>query len=146
LAVAAGDARRPPVPARAAWRDHAGIGGGDLGLGRCGAGAFLDNRFRPGVDQVIRVHSEDVGLLSIEDRPDELFLGLVQLAPAWQQRGIGTSILRRLLADASAAGKPFTLQVLRTNAAAFRLYRREGLEVVGETTTHLLMSSRTGRI
>jgi hypothetical protein len=33
-----------------------------------------------------------------------------------------------------------------TNAAAFRLYRREGLEVVGETTTHLLMSSRTGRI
>jgi GNAT superfamily N-acetyltransferase len=73
---------------------------------------FFDNRFRPGVDQVIRVHSEDVGLLSIEDRPDELFLGLVQLAPAWQQRGIGTSILRRLLADASAAGKPFTLQVL----------------------------------
>jgi GNAT superfamily N-acetyltransferase len=45
----------------------------------------------------------------VEDHPAELQSEIMELAPQWQGKGIGSGILRWLLGQAQQAGKPLTL-------------------------------------
>jgi GNAT superfamily N-acetyltransferase len=83
-------------------------------------------------------------VLVVEERPDELYLGLLELLPAWQNRGLGTDILRWLLALAAGTGRSLTLQVLRANPRAAALYEREGLRVISRDQIRLVMSAEAG--
>jgi GNAT superfamily N-acetyltransferase len=91
--------------------------------------------------QVTEVDGADVGVLGVEERPDELCLGLVELLPAWQNKGLGTDILRWLLRRAHTRGRPLSLSVLKANPRAAALYEREGLRVVDAGRVKLLMRS-----
>jgi ribosomal protein S18 acetylase RimI-like enzyme len=94
--------------------------------------------FDPDRYQVIVVEGQDVGALSVEQRPNEVFLGDIEILPEWRGRGLGTAILNELVTKAHQSGLPVTLQVLRGNPAQ-RLYDRIGFRVVGETITHIQM-------
>jgi ribosomal protein S18 acetylase RimI-like enzyme len=102
---------------------------------------MFDDRFAPDGVDVIEVEGEAAGMVSFEERDDEIFLASIELLPRWQGHGIGTAIVSLLLDAAEATRKPLTLRVLRTNPRAAALYRRLGLDVVGETGTHVLMAS-----
>jgi GNAT superfamily N-acetyltransferase len=91
--------------------------------------------------QVIEVGGQAVGVLVVEERSDELRLGLIELLPAWQGRGLGTDILRYLLRRAREMHLPLTLHVLRANPRAVALYERVGLRVVGSEPVRLLTRS-----
>jgi ribosomal protein S18 acetylase RimI-like enzyme len=71
-------------------------------------------------------------------RGHELFLGSIELAPEAQRTGIGSSIIRSVLREASQRRVPVRLQVFRQNPAR-RLYQRLGFHVTGETPTHVEM-------
>lgn len=58
--------------------------------------------------------------------------------PTRQGRGLGTEIVRNLLAEAAAARVPVELQVLKVNPAR-RLYERLGFTVFAEATIHYRM-------
>ena len=64
------------------------------------------------------------------------------LLPEHQGRGIGTHLIKTLLAEAAHQLKPVHLQVLKVNLRARQLYERLGFEPTGETHTHFLMSTR----
>jgi GNAT superfamily N-acetyltransferase len=100
---------------------------------------MLADAFGRQARRVIQVDGQDVGVLVVEERPDELFLGLLELLPAWQNKGVGTDILRWLLRQASEMGKSLSLQVLRVNAGAASLYEREGLRIIGSDEIRLWM-------
>lgn len=91
--------------------------------------------------QIIQVEGQDAGVLVVERHADELYLGLIELLPAFQGRGIGAAIVRGLIAQARAEGLPLGLHVLRTNASARRLYERLGLRVVAEEPNRYRMST-----
>lgn len=91
--------------------------------------------------QIIQVEGQDAGVLVVERHADELYLGLIELLPAFQGRGIGAAIIRGLIAQARAEGRPLELHVLRTNAPARRLYERLGLRVVAEEPNRYRMST-----
>lgn len=76
--------------------------------------------------QVIVADEVDIGRLKVERRQHEVYLGLIEIAPSHQGRGIGGQIVRGVLDDAFADGKRVCLNVLRVNTAAHRLYRRLG--------------------
>lgn len=76
--------------------------------------------------QVIVADEVDIGRLKVERRQHEVYLGLIEIAPSHQGRGIGGHIVRGVLDDAFADGKRVCLNVLRVNTAAYRLYRRLG--------------------
>ncbi|MGH8571695.1 MAG: GNAT family N-acetyltransferase, partial [Gammaproteobacteria bacterium] len=99
---------------------------------------FAD-RFQGKPRQVIQVAGQDVGVVELEERSDELYLGLLELLPAWQGQGLGSDILRALLRRAADAGKPLSLHVLKTNPRAAALYHRHGLRVVASEEAKLLM-------
>lgn len=72
----------------------------------------------------------DAGVLIVEYRPDEIYLGRVELHPGHQGQGIGTHLIRQLLDEAAALGHPVTLDVLTVNHRAYQLYHRLGFREV----------------
>lgn len=74
---------------------------------------------------------EPVGLLKLLRSPGEWEIVQIQLAPALQGRGIGRSLLRKILAHAARAGVSVSLSVLKANPAK-HLYEELGFEVFGE--------------
>jgi len=95
----------------------------------------------------LRVIEEDgsiVGFIETEKQRDRLVLRTIEIAPGFQRRGIGTKLLRELLARSWSTGLPVHLRVLRCNPAR-ALYERLGFKVVRKTETHVLMrTSRSG--
>src|SRR5882757_5443639 len=70
----------------------------------------------------------DVALRPATTDDDEIFLGLIELAPEYQGRGIGSRLIRELIDG--AGGKRVTLSVLGVNDRAYQLYRRLGFTEV----------------
>lgn len=107
--------------------------------------AVQDEHFRRGYAsgdwQVIVAKGADAGLLSVQRRADEIFLGLIEIHPRHQRQGLGTRILRQLQSEAAASARPLRLRVLRVNPAR-RLYERLGFTVTGESATHTMMEWR----
>jgi ribosomal protein S18 acetylase RimI-like enzyme len=101
---------------------------------------YFRAHFDPQVLRVIQVDGEDVGMLYIQQRTEELFLVDLEILPEQQRRGIGTAVVRALQAEADRRGIPVALQVLKVNPGAQKLYRRLGFEVTGENDTHYLMA------
>ena len=100
---------------------------------------YFRRKFDPSARQVIQVEGRDAGVVVVEQRPDEVYLSLIELLPEFQQRGIGTQIVNDIKATAHNAGLPVTLHVLRTNEQARRLYERLGFQVIGDEEVRLHM-------
>ncbi len=93
---------------------------------------YQRRKYAPERYQIIVVEGHDAGVLVVESRADELYLGLIELRPEDQSQGIGTRIVEMLERAASERGVPLTLHVLKTNIAARRLYERLGFEIIEE--------------
>jgi GNAT superfamily N-acetyltransferase len=96
----------------------------------------LDDSFNPSFWNVVLVGDVRAGILVVEDRPAEFFLSRIFLLPAFQKRGVGTALMRRLINRAKVAQKPLRLRVLRVNTGARRLYERLGFALTRSTTEH----------
>jgi ribosomal protein S18 acetylase RimI-like enzyme len=81
--------------------------------------------------QIITVDGVDVGWIQVAESPTEIRLQQFFISPDQPRAGIGTDVLRKLLATWRAAEKPVALNVLKNNPAR-RLYERVGFSVVGE--------------
>ena len=92
----------------------------------------------PADTRVITLDGADVGWLETIDTGAEFVLKQFYIAPAEQQRGIGTHVMDLLLKEWESAGKPIVLNVLKNNPAR-RLYERLGFALVGETDMKFLM-------
>ena len=81
--------------------------------------------FDPTFDEIIRLGEIEIGMMGVERRVDHWFLDKLYLLPAYQNRGIGTYLLMRLIEEANSAQVPLRLTVLEVNPAR-RLYERCG--------------------
>ena len=97
-------------------------------------------KFDPAASRIVVAFGRDAGQLSIEERPEEIYLNGIYLLPAYQGQGLGSQILRDVMAGAKQSDRPVRLQVLAGNPAR-RLYERLGFVVTGRNDTHFLMSS-----
>jgi ribosomal protein S18 acetylase RimI-like enzyme len=106
--------------------------------------ARFNGRFDPAAFAFIVVGGRDVGVLSVHDRAGELYVENVQIAPEEQSRGVGTAVMRSILARAAALGSAVTLQVLKANVRARQLYERLGFYATGEDDVHVRMRHDAG--
>ncbi|MGI8644548.1 MAG: GNAT family N-acetyltransferase [Thermomicrobiales bacterium] len=102
---------------------------------------YFREHFDPSRLRIIVVDGTDVGVLAVEHREDALFFSNIEIAPSFQGRGLGTEIVRDLLAEASNRRLPVALQTNRSNPAR-RLYQRLGFVETGETETHYEMTAK----
>lgn len=111
--------------------------------------AFLQQQFSaqhdhyhthyPGADfLIIERDGQPIGRLYVARWPRELRLMDIALLPQYRNRGLGTQILRGLLAEAQASGKRVSLHVEAYNPA-MRLYERHGFQKITDTGVYWLM-------
>jgi len=100
---------------------------------------FFDRGFVPKDTNIILVDDVAIGRIDLNHSHMEIFLGIIELMPESQGKGIGTEVMKGLMDEARTARLPIRLQVLKTNTGAHKLYKHLGFKSTGETTTHYLM-------
>ena len=81
--------------------------------------------------QVIMVDGNAAGMLSVADRPNDIYLWDIELDPAFQGRGIGSAVIQGLQSSSAERGMPLLLEVFAVNDRAKALYARLGFREVG---------------
>jgi ribosomal protein S18 acetylase RimI-like enzyme len=99
----------------------------------------FEHRFERCAISIIEDAGESIGSLWLEERPTALYIADIQVLPEWQGRGIGTAVLRSVIADAVSRHLDVELVVLPVNTGALRLYERMGFLVteLGEPFVHM---------
>jgi ribosomal protein S18 acetylase RimI-like enzyme len=82
--------------------------------------------FDPARWRVLVADKREIGGFALDRHPQALFLADLHILPEYQNRGIGSAVIRALIADAREEGVPLLLQVLDSNPRARHLYERLG--------------------
>ncbi len=86
---------------------------------------FLEARY-----DVILVDGSPAGRIWIGTDNEQIRLLDIALLPEFQNRGVGTLLIRRLIDQSTCAGKPLRHMVFVLNNDAHRFYERLGLVVI----------------
>jgi len=104
--------------------------------------AAQDHHYRsnyPGATfDVVEVDGEAAGRLYVFRGAEDIRIMDIALAPGFRGRGIGTELLRGLMAEASATNRSLSIHVEVDNPAQ-RLYERLGFVPAGEHGVYVLM-------
>ena len=93
---------------------------------------------------VILVDGEPAGRLYVLRGESEIRIVDIALLPEQRGNGVGSSLLRDLLAEADAAGKSVTIHVERMNPA-LRLYERLGFALAEDKGVYLFLERPPSR-
>jgi GNAT superfamily N-acetyltransferase len=99
--------------------------------------SFLE-RTRPEAHEIVELDGRPIGCLKVRVTDNTLHLDRVFLLPEVQRRGIGTALVRGVIARARSRSLPVRLRVFPVNPAR-RLYERLGFRQTHSTGTHLYM-------
>lgn len=92
----------------------------------------------PSTHQLFYYGLEPIGFWWVTRDDKQICLERLALFPPFQNRGIGSSLIRELIAESSASSRPLRLQVFLANRAR-QLYERLGFRIVRATDTHYHM-------
>lgn len=88
--------------------------------------------------QIVLRDGEPAGRLYVSRGAEEVRIIDIALLAEHRNVGIGTTLLRELMAEAAAAGKRLTIHVERFNPA-LRLYERLGFRLIEDKGVYLLL-------
>ncbi len=94
---------------------------------------------------LILCDGEQVGRLYVQHKDSEIILIDIALLPEYRRRGIGGRLLRDLLAEAAAAGKPIRLHVEHENPAR-AWYQRLGFRDLEDRGVYIFMEWLPGPV
>ena len=89
-------------------------------------------------DKIILLDGQRAGRVLVERTESEIRGIDLALLPEHRNKGVGAIIVRDLMAEAGATGRPFRISVVKANRAHY-LYQRLGLRITGESGIHYLM-------
>ena len=90
---------------------------------------------------LILVDEERIGRLYVARREAETRILDITILPEYRNQGIGTPLLKELMAEAESSGKPLNIWVESFNPS-FRLFERLGFEQVDSDGINCLMEWR----
>ena len=89
-------------------------------------------------DQIVLLDNGVIGRLLVTRAPDEIFLVDIALMPEFRNRGIGSDLVTRLVAESKTMSCPLRLYAEKKSRAQ-ALYVRFGFNVIGDEGVHDLM-------
>lgn len=95
-------------------------------------------RFPAARFDIVQAFGSDVGRLYVDESYDEICVIDIALLPDYRRRGLGSALLRALLADGVASGRTVSLHV-ECNNPALALYLRLGFVDANEHGIYKLM-------
>jgi ribosomal protein S18 acetylase RimI-like enzyme len=90
---------------------------------------------------IVVVDGVRAGRFYVDRRAEEIRIVDIALLPDHRGSGIGTELLRAILDEGEASGKPVTIHVVEGNPAR-ALYERLGFREIGGTGVHVLLARR----
>ena len=93
--------------------------------------------------RIITFDGVDIGWLQTVMQPDELFVAQMFVDRPFQRKGIGTEIMKRLIAEATQLNRTVRLSVVKINPAR-KLYERLGFRVTHEDDRKFYMTLDSG--
>lgn len=88
--------------------------------------------------EIVMVGRQRVGVIKVIPRAEELHLHQMQILPEYQDKGIGSELLRRTIKVSEQVGKPITLLVVK-NTPAKRMYEQFGFVVTDDFAHNCIM-------
>ncbi len=123
---------------RAAFRKYAEL---VWGWDEVGQRQLHDRRFREQDYRIINLDGKDIGVISMDVKPDCVFVNQICVLPEHQGQGVGWKCMQVILERGRDLGLTVRLQVLKVNPRAVAFYERLGFTITDETDTHFLMQS-----
>jgi GNAT superfamily N-acetyltransferase len=121
----------------AAWpepmRDHL------LGIQYNGRRQSNRLKFPESTGYIIEADAGDAGWFVMTTLPDRIWLVEIMVLAVLRGKGIGSSVIRGILADAAQKQIPARLNVNKTNRAAIRLYERLGFRPIDGNEVQQIM-------
>lgn len=99
------------------------------------AGQFPRARF-----DIVEQGGVPIGRIVVDREPGAIHVVDQAIVPSRRSRGIGTAIMRSLMAEAAGRGVPVNLEVGDSNDPSLRLYLRLGFAVVEELSMYLSLA------
>ena len=100
--------------------------------------AHYQQHYRNAMFSVIEHAGQAIGRLYLARWAEEHRIVDIALLPPFRGRGLGSAILKEIIAEATANGLPVSIHVEQFNPA-LRLYRRLGFQFVSEYGVYYLM-------
>jgi ribosomal protein S18 acetylase RimI-like enzyme len=91
---------------------------------------------------IIELDGAPIGRMVVDRPPDMIHIVDQAVVPPMRNRGIGTGIMRALMAEASATGLPVRLKVASSNDPSMRLYLRLGFVAIETAPLYIDMEWR----
>ena len=91
------------------------------------------------VYQIIQYKGIDIGVQKIQEDNESVEIDIIEILPEYQNKGIGTQLLNNIISFSRQKNKIVSLQVLKANTRALKLYKHLGFQVINENDTHLRM-------
>jgi GNAT superfamily N-acetyltransferase len=101
-------------------------------------------RFPDAEYDVVLLDGRPAGRVWVGRTPEQIRLLDIALLPEAQNRGVGTALLRALIAEARASGKKLRHMVFVLNPDATRFYERLGFVPIEEFGAYVHMEWRAG--
>lgn len=92
---------------------------------------------------IIIYDSQPIGTIYILENENQIEIGQFYILPEYQNKGIGSHLLKRVLEDSDKTGLTVKLAVLKVNPA-MSLYQRHGFEIAGSNEYQYLMERKPG--
>lgn len=99
---------------------------------------YFKEHFRPEANKIIMLNLEDVGRIEFFNEANAVRVSNIQILPEYQNKGIGSAIMLKIIQQAQDRKQCVTLQVLKVNPAR-RFYERLGFFVEDEDDVHFKM-------
>jgi ribosomal protein S18 acetylase RimI-like enzyme len=90
------------------------------------------------LERVVDLGGDDTGERGADEHAHELLLSRIMLARRWRNRGIGSAVLRHIIAVVHSRDFTLSLTVWRENRRARRLYHRLGF-LLGDRDGHKIV-------
>jgi len=96
-------------------------------------------RFPDAAYSIILFRGARAGRFWVGRAPDQIRLLDIAILPQYQNRGIGSALLKDLIAEARETRRPLRHMVYKFNLAALRFYQRLGFSLLEEAGLYLHM-------
>ena len=99
---------------------------------------YLQN-YPDALDWIVLMDGDPAGRLCVNSADEHIAILDIELMPERRGQGIGTLLIRDVIAKAGSEAKSVRLSVARENVRAFRLYERLGFTTVSDGELYIEM-------
>ncbi|UOF02170.1 GNAT family N-acetyltransferase [Bdellovibrio reynosensis] len=99
----------------------------------------MKREFETGRIEIIQAGNTDFGYLHLAKTEEKVQIVNILILPEHQGKGLGTTIIKDLIAKTKSANMTLELGVFKINTKAKSLYEKLGFKTFNETKTHYQM-------